>query len=146
MGVLEFDRTALILNRVMVLGLAVFFHGDGGLLVSPPRCRSGPSVDSDSIRGAVKRALRLAPYAVVPLVAGVMLYAQVDQGFEGAAAKKDRKDYWRKNLATWKDVPMPASPRVDLDLTLDPRERSFHVEGTYDIANQRDDAACGRFR
>ncbi|HET6325038.1 MAG TPA: M1 family aminopeptidase [Planctomycetaceae bacterium] len=137
MGVLELDRTALILNRVMVLGLTVCFTV---LSVSWFRRRD---IDPGRVwtrlypRALFKRALLLLPYAIVPLVAGVMLYAQVDRGFEGNTAKKDRKDYWRKNLATWKDVPIPALSGVDLDLNLDPPNRSFHVEGTYEITNQR---------
>jgi ABC-2 type transport system permease protein len=137
MGLLEFDRTALVLNRLMVLGLAVFFTA---LAVGWFRRRE---VDPGRVwtrlypSALLKRALAVSPYAVVPLVAGVILYNQVGHGFEGRAAKKDRKDYWRKNLATWKDVPIPALAAVDLDLVLDPQHRSFHVQGTYDIANQR---------
>jgi ABC-2 type transport system permease protein len=137
MGILEFDRTALIINRVMALGLAVFFTV---LAVGWFRRRD---VDPGRVwtrlyPGALlKRALVVSPYAVVPLIAGVVLFNRVTHGFEGTAAKKDQKDYWRKNLATWKDVPIPALAGVDLDLALDPQGRSFHVQGTYDIENQR---------
>ncbi|HEV8067853.1 MAG TPA: M1 family aminopeptidase [Planctomycetaceae bacterium] len=137
MGVLEFDRSALILNRVMVLGLSVFFTV---LAVGWFRRRD---VDPGRVWtrlypvALLKRALALSPYAVVPLVAGIILFNQVGHGFEGRAAKKDRKDYWRKNLATWKDVPIPALAAVDIDLSLDPQHHSFHSQGTYEIENQR---------
>jgi ABC-2 type transport system permease protein len=136
MGVLEFDRTALILNRVMVLGLTVFFTA---MAVGWFRRRD---VDPGRVwtrlypMALLKRGLALSPYAVVPLVAGILLFSRVGNGFEGRAAKKDQKDYWRKNLATWKDVPIPALAAVDLDLDLDPQQSSFHVQGTYEIANQ----------
>jgi ABC-2 type transport system permease protein len=137
MGVLEFDRWALILNRVMVLGLSVFFTV---LAVGLFRRRD---VDPGRVWtrlypvALLKYGLKLLPYAAVPVIAGVALYAQVYQGFEGAAAKKAQKDYWRKNLATWKDIPKPALSAVDLDLTLDPERHYFHSAGTYEIVNQR---------
>jgi hypothetical protein len=137
MGVLEFDRTALILNRVMVLGLAVFFTI---VAVSWFRRRD---VDPGRVWTRLypvtllKRALMVSPYLAVPLIAGVALYAQVYQGFEGAAAKKAQKDYWRKNLATWKDIPLPMLTSVDIDLTLEPQKHAFQSKGTFEILNQR---------
>ncbi len=136
MGTFEFDRTALVLNRVMALGLAVFFT------VIAVNWFRRTDVDPGRVwtrlypKALLRKALALSPYAIVPLVAGIALAFQVGQGFEGAAAKKDRKDYWRKNLATWKDTPVPALTAVDVDLDLDPEQRSFHVHGTYEIANQ----------
>ena len=138
MGIFEFDRTALILNRVMALGLAVFFT------VLAVNWFRRSDVDPGRVwtrlypKALLKRALMLSPYAAVPLVAGIALAYQVGHGFEGNAAKKARKDYWRKNLATWKDVPVPALTAVDLDLDLDPQDHSFHAHGTYEIANQHD--------
>jgi ABC-2 type transport system permease protein len=137
MGVLEFDRMALILNRVMVLGLSVFFTI---VAVSWFRRRD---VDPGRVwtrlypLPLLKRALTVSPYLAVPLIAGVALYAQVYQGFEGAAAKKAQKDYWRKNLATWKDIPLPMLTAVDIDLTLEPQKHSFQSKGTFEIVNQR---------
>jgi ABC-2 type transport system permease protein len=137
MGVLEFDRRALVLNRVMVLGLSVFFTV---LAVGLFRRR-----DFDPGRvwtrlypvALLKYGLKLLPYAAVPLVAGVVLYFQVRDGLEGAATKKAQKDYWRKNLATWNEVPLPMLAAVDLDLTLDPERHYFHSTGTYEIVNHR---------
>jgi ABC-type transport system involved in multi-copper enzyme maturation permease subunit len=138
MGVFELDRMALLLNRVMLLGLAIF--------LTALAVRFFPRRDFDAVRiverlrplRLLKTGLHLSPYAVVPLVAGIFLYAQVDQGFQGEAAKKRQKDYWRHNLATWKDVPLPAITAVDIDLELEPAHRWFRVSGSYDLLNHRD--------
>ena len=39
----------------------------------------------------------------MPLALGIALYVAVAQGFQGDAAKKRQKDYWRHNIATWKE-------------------------------------------
>ena len=135
MGVLEMDRTALLLNRLLVLGLAVFF--------TAVAVRFFPRRDPDAVRtlerlrpwSLLKGGLRLLPFAVTPLALGVALYVQVDEGFQGEAAKKRQKDYWRHNLATWKDAPLPALTAVDIDLELDPGRHWFRASGTYDLLN-----------
>jgi ABC-type transport system involved in multi-copper enzyme maturation permease subunit len=137
MGLLELDRPAIILNRVLVLGLTLFFvvlavrwfrrcDPDAGRLMQ----RLYPAA-------LVGTCLRLVPFVAVPLAAGIALYAQVYQGTEGEIAKKARKDYWRKNHATWRDVPVPMLTAVDVELDLDPADASFRVKGTFDIRNHR---------
>jgi ABC-2 type transport system permease protein len=138
MGVLEFDRTALILNRIMVLSLAVFFTMLAVTLFRRRDADPGRTWQRLYPVPLLKRALMLTPYAVVPVALGVALYAQVYQGFEGAAAKKAQKDYWRKNIATWVDAPLPTISAVDIDLTLEPEHHSFRVKGSYDVVNQRE--------
>ena len=61
-------------------------------------------------RALAGTALRLAPWALVPLVAGTWLALEVGRGREGGAAKKQEKDYWRKNLATYRDARSPRPP------------------------------------
>jgi ABC-type transport system involved in multi-copper enzyme maturation permease subunit len=136
-SVFELDRIPLILNRVMVLGLAVFFVA---LTV-----RLFPRLEADAtrmahrlrpaalLRGAVGPALLL----LVPLAAGTALWLQVEQGFEGARARKLAKDYWKQNVATWAYAPQPAMASVDLDVTLEPAGRRFRVSGHYDLVNPR---------
>ena len=119
-SVLELDRRALVLSRVLAGGLALLFlavtvrffarrEADATRIVH--RLRPGPLL----IAG-----LRLAPWAVVPLVAGTWLALEVSWGHEGGAAKKMAKDYWRKNLATYRDAKLPDITHVDLDLELFP--------------------------
>ena len=138
MSVLELDRRAVVLNRVMALGLAVFF---GVLTVRFYRRRE---VDATQLvhrlrpRAATSTALRLAPWAVVPLVAGIWLALEVGWGREGGAAKKQEKDYWRKNLATYRDARVPDLRRVTLHLDLFPERSGYHVRGTFDLVNDTD--------
>jgi len=140
MGVFELDRKALILNRVLVLSAALFF---GGLAL-----RLFPRREADATRtllrlrpGALLRSARaLLPLGLLPLAAGITLGLQVRSGFQGSVAKRAQKDYWRKNLATWKDVPLPAIEHADLDLDLDPAARHFRMQGSYRLINRKQDA------
>jgi len=135
MALFELDRVAIVLNRLMVLGLTVFF--------TVIAVRFFPRREHDGVRiierlrpfALFKSGLRLLPFALVPLGLGIALYIQVDQGFQGEASKKRQKDYWRHNIATWKDVLIPAITAVDIDIELKPQDRWFRVKGTYDLEN-----------
>ncbi len=132
---LEFDRSALIWNRLMALGLTAFFVA----IAIRARARS----DHDAVRvfhrlapGALLRSsLRLLPWAVVPATAIGMLLWMVSTGFQSETMKKKGRDYWKQNIATWKDAPQPALTAVDLDLRLEPERRWFRTEGTYILTN-----------
>jgi len=138
MSTLEFDRTALLLSRLFILGVGAFF-----LRVA---IRQYPRQDRDAIRvmhrtrpAALRRSLlRAAPALLVPVIAGGMLWRQIDHGPGGGRLDKKAKDYWKKNLATWKDAPVPALADVDMDVVLEPAERSWSVKGTYVLVNKHD--------
>ena len=138
MSTLEIDRTALVVSRLFVLGLGVFF-----LRVA---IRHYPRQDRDAIRvmhrlrpSALRMSLlRAAPALVVPLIAGGMLWGQITKGPDGGRVEKKAKDYWKKNLATWKDAAIPALANVDMALTLEPAQRSWTVNGSYVLVNKRD--------
>ncbi|MCP3099063.1 hypothetical protein LZ198_09295 [Myxococcus sp. K15C18031901] len=136
MGAFERDRTALLLNRVGMLGLSVFF----AVLATRLDGRRAPDAVNTLERlrpaGLLRGAWRMLPWAVVPL--GVLLLAAVEvgQGWQGAAAKKRAKEYWQKNLATWLDAPRPAIQSVDLDVELDPAAGTFHTRGSYTLVNR----------
>jgi hypothetical protein len=72
------------------------------------------------------------------MAAGIWLALEVGRGYEGEAAKKLSKDYWRKNLATYHDAPVPDLTHVDLDVNLFPEVGSFQISGTYDMVNPAD--------
>lgn len=138
LGFYETDRVALILNRVLALGLAALFT----VLAVRLFARRGVDAVRTMHRLAPARlaasALRLAPFAVVPLVAWVALVFQVDQGIAGGAAKKANKDYWAKNLKTWLDAPLPDIARADVRLKLDPSKHWLKSEGTLTLVNGLD--------
>jgi ABC-type transport system involved in multi-copper enzyme maturation permease subunit len=138
LSVFELDRNALVLNRVMVLGLSILFVA---LAV-----RLFPRMEFDAARivhrlrpiAFLFTGLRLLPYALLPLGAGLVLYMAVFNGMDGGYMKKAQKDYWRKNLATWKDAPLPAIKAVNIDCDLEPEKSSFRVEGNFILLNHRD--------
>jgi hypothetical protein len=123
---------------LFVLGLAVFFTA---LAV-----RLFPRREFDPIRiiqrlgplSLVKTGWRLLPYAAAPCVIGVALYLEVYQGYGGDSQKKAQKDYWRKNLATWKDALLPAITAIDIDCDLQPDKGRFQMKGSFALRNHHD--------
>jgi ABC-2 type transport system permease protein len=72
-------------------------------------------------------------------VTGIALWLAVDAGFQGGAVEKKQRDYWKQNLATWKDVPQPAIADVDLDLRIEPERRRLESRGSYELFNDHDE-------
>lgn len=139
MGFFELNRKALWLNRIMVLGLAALFiavavrafgRRQADVIGTLHRLQPGP---------ARKSVLRLAPFAAVPLVAGALLWFGVDDGFQGGGYEKKGRDYWKQNLATWKDAPQPAIAGVDAGLRIEPDRRWLASRGSYVLVNHRDE-------
>jgi hypothetical protein len=85
-----------------------------------------------------RTALRLAPFAVLPLVLGTSLGMMVAKGGESEAAKKKAHDYWKQNLATWKDAKQPEIVDVELSVALDPAHSHFATNGRYTLSNPHD--------
>jgi len=137
-SVLELDRTALVLSRVLVVGLAVF------LVVLALACFRRREWDATRVvhrlnpRALSLTLLRMAPWTVLPLFAGIWLALEVSWGHEGGAAKKQEKDYWRKNMATYRDARIPDATHVELNLDLFPGRSRYHARGTYDLVNPSD--------
>lgn len=138
LGPFEHDRTALLLNRAMVLGAAIFFTVLAARLFrrrSPDAVRTMHRLAPKSLGRA---ALRLAPVAIVPLVLWIALLFQVSQGPEGGAAKKARKDYWAKNLKTWMNAPLPDIARADVAVKVDPHRSRLESRGVITLVNSLD--------
>ena len=83
----------------------------------------------------LRPALRFAPLLIVPLISGGFLASQVRTGPGGKVFEKQGKDYWRKNLATWREVETAAVRHLDLKVSLDPESRAFGSTGTYELVN-----------
>ncbi|MFO0908962.1 MAG: M1 family aminopeptidase [Isosphaeraceae bacterium] len=137
-SILEFDRSALWLNRILALGLALLF------IVLTTRLYARRDLDAAAtvyrLRPAnlLKRGGWLIPIALVPIVSGGMLWSRVDRGFQGESTKKLEKDYWRKNLATYKDWPLPDLHDVDIQIDLEPDTHRLSVKGTYELLNNQE--------
>jgi len=137
-SVLELDRTALVLSRLLAVGLAVFLLV---LTLAYFRRREWDAtrvVHRLSPRPLSLTLLRLAPWMVLPLFAGSLLALEVSWGHDGGAAKKQEKDYWRKNMATYRDAKVPDLRHVALNLDLFPERSRYHVSGMYDLINAGD--------
>jgi ABC-type transport system involved in multi-copper enzyme maturation permease subunit len=138
MGTFEIDGMALIFNRIMVLGLTGLFAAM--TLRFFARAERDASRTGARLRplSLLKGALRLSPYALVPLATGIALFVQVQNGFEGAATEKKQKDYWRRNLATWREALYPSLADVNVDLELKPEKRWFRTKGSYMLVNRHE--------
>ena len=138
LGFFETDRVALILNRVMVLGLALLLTVLAVRLFgrrSPDAVRTMHRLSPARLGGT---ALRILPYAIVPLAAWIILLVMVSRGLEGGVAKKATKDYWAKNLKTWLDAPLPDIGRVAVNVKLDPEKHWLKSEGSFTLVNGLD--------
>ncbi len=138
LGFFETDRVALILNRVMVLGFAVFFTM---LAVRLFRRRGADAVRIVHRLAPLelgRAALRLSPFALLPLAACMALVFLVHEGIGGGATKKANKDYWSKNLKSWMDAPLPDIARADVKLKVDPSRHWLSSEGMFTLVNSLD--------
>jgi len=135
----ELDWKPLLLNRLLFLSLSV------ALVALAARCFPRREFDATRTLERLKPAslLRagraLLPYAALPLLLFFWLHAEVEGGFQGDALEKARKDYWRRNVATFTDSLVPDVLSVDLDLSLHPEDRSFTSSGTYTLINHHDE-------
>jgi len=134
-GVFPLDREALLLNRLMVLAVALLF------VIVAVRIFPRREFDPQRIllrlrpRPLLKTALLLGPFAIVPIGLNVWLGHRIDVSWQGDYAEKEQKDYWRKNIATWRDAPVPDIARAEVKLELEPERRWFRTEGTFELVN-----------
>ena len=139
LSVLEADRKILAVSRVFVLGLA--------LLYAAVAARQFRRRDRDVARTVgrlrpatqMRLALALVPFLVVPVVFGYWTRRLISTGAQGAAAEEQAKDYWRKNVATYQDAPVPGIQNVDMALDLWPEKRAYSGKGTMTLVNHRDE-------
>jgi ABC-type transport system involved in multi-copper enzyme maturation permease subunit len=140
LGFFENDRTALVLNRVMVLGMGVLFSVIAARLFR----RRGADAVRTMHRLSPARLARsvggVLPFAVVPAAACIALVFVVDRGIEGGSAKKAAKNYWAKNLKTWFEAPLPDIARVDVAVKVDPERHRLSSEGSFKLVNPLDSA------
>lgn len=138
LGTLEPNAWPLFLNRVLYVGATGFF------LAFAVRMFGRRELDATRVlhrlepTQLLKSGVRLVPFAVVPLGVAIFLGVQVVHGFQSKQARKHERDYWKQNLATWKDVPNPGLARVDIAVSLEPAQHRFQTRGTYRLVNFED--------
>lgn len=138
LSVLEFDRLALMLNRGWILALAACFTTLTALWFTRRDRDPSGIVHRLRPRALLGLALKLAPVVVPTVVLGVALGRQIDRGPGGDVLKNRGKDYWKQNLATWKDYPLPTIEAVDIAMDLEPSRSEFTLSGSYTLANRTD--------
>ena len=138
MSVFELDRLAVLANRALALSLALF------LTILAVRFFPRRSADAAGTvlklrpGSMLKGALVLSPFWIVPVGLAVGLDHAVDTGRGGDEAQRMAKDYWRRNMATWRDDTPPVITDVDVDLTVKPDESWFRTDGTFALRNATD--------
>lgn len=143
LSVLEMDRPALVLNRLLALGLALFC---GAVAVRAwPRRERDPArlVTRLRARSVLRAGAVLLPFAALPVGLALALHQQVARGFQGEALGRAEKDYWRRNVSTWQDAPLPGLRAVDVAVDLEPGGRRFRVRGTYLLVNTQPKPLAG---
>ena len=136
---LELDRKAYVLNRLLALGST-------GLFVALA-LRFFERREADPVGRASRRrpkvflrgALRLAPFALVPLAAGLWLAVLVRDGYGGGRERKEERDYWSANLRTWVDESEPAIAAAEVELELDPARSFLRSRGTFVLVNDEEE-------
>ena len=140
MGAFSLHGDALVLNRLLylslvplLLALALKWFGRQEFDATRILHRLRPKV-------ILRSGFRLLPFAVPPAVLASVLFFGGRAGGQGPDAEEAAKDYWRRNVATWTDSRMPSVSHVELDVDLEPRERSASVSGAYTFLNHRESA------
>ena len=140
MGAFTLHGVPLLLNRLLFLSLVPL------LVALSVRWFARRDFDATGILNRIRPrplllgALRLLPFAIPAIVLASVLWSGGRSGYQGSSADDWEEDYWSRNIATWDDFDMPSVSRVDLDLDIEPAERSIAVRGAYTFLNHRDHA------
>lgn len=133
-GAFELDGRALLLNRLTMLATAT---GLGAVAIARYiRTERDPVAPRRplSARGRF-RAVVTAATVMLVVAPAFVLSVLIDRGHEGRAAEARARDYWRRNVATWKGVAPATVTHVDVTMDLAPGERRMDVTGTFAMRN-----------
>lgn len=133
-GSFDLDRTAFVLNRLFYLSLSISLFAFA-VFRFPRRV-----ADRNQARRKFgwRIVVQLTALLLPPSVLGSVLWIQLEQGFQGRASQNAEKDYWRKNMASFMNEPLPHPTRIEMDIRLEPATREFHVRGLYDLENRKE--------
>jgi ABC-type Na+ efflux pump permease subunit len=135
-GALDPNSSALLLNRLFWLAVMVLLIALTVRLFPRREADSGRTLDRLRPLSVLKTAWQLTPVALPAIALGIVLWVQTTQGFQGGATERREEEYRGRNLVTWAEASTLQFTDVDLDLTLEPDEGSFAVEGRYEMINR----------
>ncbi|MBP7243408.1 ABC transporter permease subunit, partial [Amaricoccus sp.] len=135
MGIFPLNGAALVWNRAAALGGTLFFFVLACTLLVRTERDAAATLDRLQPARVVRGVLRLVPFLLLPLLIQGFLAIEIRQGFEGSVEVQRAAEYWRSNVATWKDFVPPEITRIDLRLDLEPSERRMSVAGSYALVN-----------
>ncbi len=138
-GLFQLNGAQLLLNRLLALSLAVLFLAIAVRLYGRRDLDTARVLHRLRPRPLIRTVLRTLPFAVIPITLAVILGFQVREGFQGDVAEETGKDYWRKNIATYRDWRPPGIETVEVNLDLEPAQRAFEVSGEYRFVNDTDE-------
>lgn len=139
MGTFELIEKELWLNRLLALATSATFLAIA-VRFFPRRAADASGVlASFAPKPLFFSAVRFSPWLLAPLALGIWLYRDAQAGFQWDESRKQAKDYWAKNIQTWKDAPKPSITGVDLDLELEPSRRWLKSNGTFTLTNDTHD-------
>ena len=140
LGTFPLNGEALAWNRAAALGGALFFFALSRALLVRTERDAAASCDRLRPSRVARGLLRLTPFLLLPLMIQGFLAIQIRQGFQGESEAQRQAEYWRRNVATWKEVAPPEIRRIDLRLDLEPADRWMEVIGTYELVNATPEA------
>ncbi len=135
MGLLEPNGWPLVLNRVLALLGSVFWIALTVRLFARREFDATRILHRLAPARMLRSSLRLLPYALPIIALAILLGMQVSNGFQSRAAKHRDRDYWKQNLGTWREAPVPAIAHLELDVGLQPRRHAIHSTGTFTFVN-----------
>lgn len=137
LGPFELIGRELLLNRLAYLALAVFFFAVAVRAFPRRGLDAAGVVERVKPASLLRTTLRLAPFWIPPAALLIVLAVDVRDGFQASKAKKLAKDYWKKNVETWKDAKKPTITALECDLALDPPRRFLHSKGAFTLLNDQ---------
>lgn len=135
LGTFPLNGGALLWNRAAAAALTAFLFAVAFTFLTRTERDAAATLDRLRPRRLARGALRLAPFALMPLLIGGFLGIQVRTGFQGETATERAEERWRQNAASWGGAVPPAVTHLDVKLDLEPSERRMRVAGTYAVVN-----------
>lgn len=136
LGTFPLNGGALMLNRVAAVAVTLLLFAVAFTFFNRIERDAVAAVDRMRPRRLFRGALRLAPFALMPVLVIGFLGIQVRTGFQGEEADEYAKEYWRRNVAVWRNVAPPEIARIGVQLDLEPAGRKMRVRGEYAVVNR----------